>query len=140
MIVGIVMLMAASYQTLSTGIRPFDAMRRFLHPSFAWAWAISTVVATVIWHLPQYALAAGVTEDIFSLVIGKQLSGWSRNSLLVGISLLILIVSTAISWNYGRGWRGVKVYERMLKSFILLIIRGEAKENQFNCLSPKGLS
>ena len=66
MIVGIIMFMAAAHQTLSTGVRPFDAMRRFIHPWLAWAWAIATLVATFVFHLPQYALAAGVTEDMIA--------------------------------------------------------------------------
>lgn len=58
MILGIVMLSAMSHQTLSTNARPFYAMKRFIHPSLAWEWAIGALVATIIWHLPQYALAA----------------------------------------------------------------------------------
>ncbi len=122
MIVGIIMLMAASHQTLSTGMRPFDAMRRFLHPSLAWAWAIATLVATVIWHLPQYALAAGVTEDMIKALTGWEPSGWAQNLLLLGTGVIVLAVSTSITWNYGRGWRGIKLYERLLKILVFMII------------------
>jgi len=122
MIVGVIMLMAASYQTLSTGIRPFDAMRSFIHPSLAWAWAIATLIANLVFHLPQYALAAGVTEDMIQVVTGWEPSGWSRNFLLLGIGIIVLIISTVITWNYGSGLRGVKFYERILKIFIGVII------------------
>ena len=36
MIIGCVMLFALSHQTLSTGERPFAAMRDHVHPSLAW--------------------------------------------------------------------------------------------------------
>lgn len=122
MVVGIIMFMAASHQTLSTGIRPFDAMRRFIHPSLAWAWAIATLIASLAFHLPQYALAAGVTEDMISLVTGWEATGGTRNLLLLGIGFIILIISTTITWNYGSGLRGVRLYERVLRGLVFMII------------------
>jgi len=38
MILGVVMLSAVSHQTLSTGMRPFGAMKKHVHPAVAWAW------------------------------------------------------------------------------------------------------
>lgn len=122
MIVGIIMLMAASHQTLSTGIRPFDAMRRFVHPALAWAWVIATLIVTIIFHLPQYALAAGVIEDMIRVITGWEPLGLTRILLLLGIGVIVLIISTVITWNYGRGIRGIKLYERTLKVFVWMII------------------
>jgi manganese transport protein len=122
MIVGIVMLMAASHQTLSTGVRPFEAMRRFIHPGLAWAWAIATLIATFVFHLPQYALAAGVTEDMVAVATGWQPTGGTRTAFLVGLGLIILAISTLITWNYGRGIRGIRLYERTLKALVGIII------------------
>ena len=118
MVVGIVMLMAASHQTLSTGVRPFEAMRRFIHPGLAWAWAIATLIATFVFHLPQYALAAGVTEDMIAVATEWQPTGAARTALLVGLGLVILGISTLITWTYGRGIRGTRLYERTLKLLV----------------------
>lgn len=122
MAVGIVMLLAASHQTLSTGIRPFDAMRRFVHPSLAWAWAGATLIASFVFHLPQYALAAGVTEDMICAVSGWKPEEGARTLLLLGSGLLFLVLSTGIAWNYGSGLKGIRIFERTLKIFIWLII------------------
>jgi len=122
MAVGIVMLLAASHQTLSTGIRPFDAMSRFVHPSLAWAWAIGTLFASFVFHLPQYALAAGVTEDMICAISGWKPSESARTALLLGAGLLYLVVAAFITWNYGSGLRGIRLFERTLKIFIWLII------------------
>lgn len=122
MIVGIIMLAACAHQTLSTGIRPFAAMARFIHPSVAWAWALATLVSSWVFHLPQYSLAAGVTEDITTLVTGWSPEGAVRTAYLLAIGAVILVISTAITWNYGRGIRGIRLYERTLKAFIALII------------------
>lgn len=122
MVVGIIMLMAASHQTLSTGVRPFDAMRRFVHPALAWAWAIATLVATFVFHLPQYALAAGVTEDMVAVALGWVPAGGARTAFLVLVGLVILLISTAITWNYGRGLSGIRLYERTLKILVGMVI------------------
>ena len=122
MVVGIVMLMAASHQTLSTGVRPFEAMRRFIHPGLAWAWAIATLIATFVFHLPQYALAAGVIENMVTVATGWEPTGGTRTTFLVGLGLIILVISTLITWNYGRGIRGIRLYERTLKLLVGLII------------------
>ncbi len=122
MLVGVIMLMAASHQTLSTCIRPFDAMKRFVHPSVAWAWAIATLMASIAFHLPQYALSAGVTEDMIRLTTGWVAEGSERTVLLICIGFCIMVVSTLITWNYGSGLKGIRLYERILKILVGMII------------------
>ncbi len=123
MFLGIIMLSAMSYQTLATRARPFGAMNRYVHPSVGWAWALASLVATVIWHFPQYALAGGMAKDII-----KTASGWwpagggGDTALMLAIGAVILVVSTIITWNYSRGWKGVRLYERALKLMVWIII------------------
>ncbi len=45
MIVGIALLTAACHKTLSTGVRPFEAMRRFVDPALAWGGRFATVAS-----------------------------------------------------------------------------------------------
>lgn len=77
----------------------------------------------MVWHLPQYALAAGMTEDII-----KAASGWepassaARTATLVGIGLAVLTLSTAFVWTYSSGRKGVRIYERILKGLVWMII------------------
>jgi Mn2+/Fe2+ NRAMP family transporter len=123
MVLGIVMFAAMSYQTLSTGIRPFDAMKRFIHPAIAWGWAIGALLATVIWHLPQYALAAGMTEDMIKATTGwEPASSAVRTLVLIAIGLGVLAVSTTFVWCYSSGHRGIRIYERTLKGLVWMII------------------
>lgn len=122
MILGVIMLWAMSHQTLLTGARPFYAMKRFVHPSLAWTWVIITLVSTIIWHLPQYALAAGMTEDMIKVVTGWESSGPQQMVVLILLGVIFLIVSTAISWSYGSGRKGVRLYERVLKVLVWMIV------------------
>lgn len=122
MLLGIIMLSALAHQTMSTGQRPFYAMKKYLHPSMAWAWAISTLVATVIWHFPQYALAAGMTEDVINAVTGFKTTEKTQTIFLLFLGLIFFAVGTTVSWNYGSGRKGIKHFEKFIKTVIWLII------------------
>jgi Mn2+/Fe2+ NRAMP family transporter len=122
MALGVVMFAAISYQAVMTRTRPFEAMRQFIHPALAWSWAIGSLLATVIWHLPQYALAAGMIEDMLKAVTGWQPIGATRTMVLIIIGLLIMILSTAIVWTYSSGHKGIRLYERTLKGMVWMII------------------
>ena len=123
MFLGIIMLSALSHQTLSTNARPFYAMKQFVHPALAWAWAISTLLATIIWHFPQYALAAGMSDDILKALTGVEIeSPGIQTTVLLGFGLMFFAVATSIAWNYGSGRRGVKLFENIIKTVIWFII------------------
>ncbi|NOZ22763.1 MAG: divalent metal cation transporter [Planctomycetes bacterium] len=115
MLLGIIILSATSYQTLTTGVRPFHAMRRYVHPSVAWIWALASLAATIIWHFPQYALAGGMSQDLVKAVAGKEVRTWV-------FGMVFLALATAITWTYGRSSRGVRLYERMLKYMVWMIV------------------
>jgi Mn2+/Fe2+ NRAMP family transporter len=122
MFLGVVMLSAMAHQTLSTGSRPFDAMKHYIHPAFAWTWALAALITTVVWHIPQYALAAGMSEDII-----KVLTGWNPQEnhekyLLLALGVMIFLLSVMITWSYGHQRVGVRIYEKCLKGFVWLII------------------
>jgi manganese transport protein len=123
MALGIILFAAMSYQTLSTGVRPFDAMKRYIHPVVAWSWAIGALLATIIWHLPQYALAAGMTDDMIKAVTGwEPSSSAAQTAVLIGIGLAVLTISTAVVWTYSKGHKGIRLYERILKGLVWMII------------------
>ncbi|UCH35532.1 MAG: divalent metal cation transporter [Armatimonadota bacterium] len=114
MLLGIIMMSAIAYQTLSTRARPFDAMKAYVHPTIAWAWALGSLAATLIWHFPQYALAGAVVQDMADLA-GAAIPTWP-------VGLVILVLATAITWSYGRGIKGIRLYERLLRYMVWLIV------------------
>ena len=70
MILGVIMLCAISYVTLSTGESPFQGIRKHVNPVMAWGWAIASLLANMVWVLPQYSLAYGaITENLFPNMI-----------------------------------------------------------------------
>ena len=122
MLLGIIILSALAHQTMSTGQRPFYAMKYYLHPSIAWAWAICSLVATIIWHFPQYALAAGMTEDVIKALTGFETTGRQQTIFMLILGLFFFTIGTAVSWNYGSGRKGIKLFEKIIKFMIWMII------------------
>ena len=86
MLIGMVMMMAIAHQTLSTGMRPFEAMRSYAGVKFAYGWAIGAMLASIIWHFSQYALASVLVTEIASqadITMSKGIGGgivlaWAR--------------------------------------------------------------
>ncbi|NLN89492.1 MAG: divalent metal cation transporter [candidate division WS1 bacterium] len=115
MIVGIIMLSAIAHITLSTGVRPFDALRKHVHPAIAWGFAIGSLVATIVWHFPQYAMCGAVGVDLVDLVTGAKIAPWV-------IGIVALVFCTWITWSYGSGARGVRIYEQVLKWLVWTVV------------------
>ncbi|MDC0935765.1 divalent metal cation transporter [Pirellulales bacterium] len=126
MIFGIIMLSAIGYVTLSTGQRPFDAIRKHVNPVLAWGWAVAVAAANIVWCMPQFSLADGVIkENLLPSVFGTEgyvtLAAGENTSTAI-ICLTLLLVCTAITFSYDRGGRGIKIYERILKLLVGLIV------------------
>lgn len=140
MLIGIIMLSALAYQTLATKTRPFYAMKNFVHPGLAWAWAIFTLLATIIWHFAQYSLAAGMTDDIIKALTGITIeSETNQTLLLLCIGFIILYIGTTVTWNYGKGRKGIKIFENFIKSTIWFIIFSFAAVVIISSLSGDGI-
>ena len=122
MILGIVMLGAISYVTLSTGERPFQAINRHVSPLLGWAWAIASLMANMVWSLPQYSLAtSAVQQNLLPGLLGADGVTGDLGGKVI-ICAVILAVTISITWLYGKGGWGVKLYEGTLKVVVALIV------------------
>lgn len=113
MICGVIMLSALAYQTLSTNMRPLEAVRVHVHPAMAYGWALTSLLASMIWCMPQYSLSISVIDDMTGVK-------WSGARSLVP-SLIIFAVTLTVTWNYG-GSRGVRMYETVIKLMVAGIL------------------
>jgi len=119
MIMGVVMLSAISYVTLSTGESPFQGIRKHINPVLAWGWVIASLMANMVWVLPQYSLAYGaITQNLFPSMFSDPSSMFSKYS----VSIVIFVLVTAITFSYGSKGRGIKIYENVLKIVVGLIV------------------
>ncbi len=152
MILGVIMLGAIGYVTLSTGERPFAAINDHVNPALGWGWALAVAAANIIWCMPQFSLAHGVLSQNLLVdvlgdkgpivnwacgVVGTNIEGarqtldergfnmlaWlALNANKLAVSLVILIVCTIITWSYDRGGWGLRIYETVLKLIVGMIV------------------
>ena len=126
MVLGVIMLSAISYVTLTTGERPFRAINQHINPVLGWSWLLSALLANMVWSMPQFSLCYAVIEQ--NLLPGVFLG----DGVLAGpemreaapwiVSVPILILCTLVTWSYGSGSTGVKIYEGMLKAVVAVIV------------------
>jgi len=114
MICGVIMLCAISYVTLSTGNRPFHAINRHLHPLLGWSWLIATIMANLVWTMPQFALATGAIQQNLGI-----LSDAKFIPLFCGI-----LFATGIGVNalYQAGGQGAKTFDLIIKIMVAVIV------------------
>ena len=122
MFLGVMMLAALGNVVLTTGERPYPAFARELHVSIAFLWALGTIVASIIWHFPQYGLAGAAAWDLADIAGVPQDSQTWKYAVTFGVGFLILGLNIFTTWNYGRGGRGIKLYEWFLRIVIALVI------------------
>ncbi|MCX2982063.1 hypothetical protein EYC98_14475 [Halieaceae bacterium IMCC14734] len=125
MLVGCIMLFALSHQTLSTGMAPFKAMREYVHPGLAWAWAIAALASSIIWGFSHYPLSAGMLEEIVEVGTGfslKETGGLARDFYLLGLAVAVWCVCAYTAWHYGAGGRAVALFENGVKLLSGMII------------------
>lgn len=111
MALGVVVLAAIAHQTLSTGLRPLPAMRKFASSPFAIAWAASSLLASIVWHVPQYNLAANSLVDLLAVVGFESVPP-------IAASPFLLLAAIWLSWSYGSSPRLVRRYEQFCKWLI----------------------
>lgn len=119
MAMGVIMLGAITYVTLSTGKRPFQAIKDHINPVLAWGWAIATLLANIVWCMPQFSLAnAAILQNLAPGLPGALGATGAK----VAVCSVLLAISVAIIWLYDSGHRGVKIFELILKIMVALIV------------------
>lgn len=127
MLLGVFMLGALSNVVLTRGERPYKSFGREIWKPLVFLWAFATVFASVIWHFPQYGLVAGAARDLAGAA-GMTVAG--EGGALTGAGYLIsflaggliLAMNITVVFNYGKGAKGVKIYETFLRCMIALVI------------------
>lgn len=123
MILGVIMMSAISYVTLSTGDRPFRAINTHINPVLGWSWLIASLMANMVWSLPQYSLCFAVCEqNFFPGIFGPEGMFGSGDLGKWVVSLAILAICTIVTWSYGSGSLGVKIYDFVLKVVVAVIV------------------
>lgn len=114
-VLGIIMLSAISHVTLSTGQSPFSSINNEINPVLGWGWAIATIMANIVWCLPQFSLGtAAVTQNLFPAL--------NNTGGKVLICASILGTAFLVVRAYDKGSSGVKLFDWILKIMVGIVV------------------
>ena len=117
MIMGVIMLSAIGYVALSTKERPFASINNHISPVLGWGWAIATLMANLIWCMPQYALGTAALQQNLAPEI---FANGEKGKYLAAAALFL--VSGVVIWFYDSGGWGIKLFEAILKIMVGIVV------------------
>ena len=117
MMLGIIMLAALSYVTLSIKEKPMVAINKNITPVLGYAWAIGSMLACFVFAWPQFALGvAAITQNIANMgTAPSQTTEIIITACLFSIAMLMTII-------YAQGGKGVKIFEIFIKLSVAAIV------------------
>ena len=131
-LIGVIMLSAISYVTLSTGKRPYAAINEYVNPVLGAGWITATILANMIWILPQFSLCYDALDKNFDAVekVSALLATGDSDAAIdaakynakVAISAIIGILAFIIvCMSFKPGW-AAKMFDLLLKVIVGAIV------------------
>ena len=114
MVCGIIMLSAIAYVTLSTEERPFGSINRNISPLLGWSWLIATIMANIVWTMPQFSLGTAAIQQNLGILDGDFGQGV--------IIVLLLGIGLFVNYLYQVGGQGAKAFDLIIKVMVGLIV------------------
>ena len=119
MVLGVIMLAAIGYVSLSTGERPLRSINRSISPVLGWAWLIAVLIANHVWCLPQYTLAEAAVQQNLLPSLRHDGAGLDP-AWLIGV-VVFLFTATIVVF-YDTGHKGVRIVEGVMKALVGVIV------------------
>ena len=122
MILGVIMLSAIAYVTLSVGDRPLRGINEHVSPVLGWGWLFASMMANLVWSLPQFALGtAALRQNLLPGLIGPDSGvGEVQGKMIAGA--IFLAICLTVTLTYSAGGKGVKIFEIMIKTVVSVIV------------------
>jgi Mn2+/Fe2+ NRAMP family transporter len=121
MILGIIMMSAIAYVTLSAGERPLHAINRHVSPVLGWGWLIASMMANLVWSLPQFALGTvALRQNILPGLLGTEVMAEFPSKMIAGAIFLAICLTFTLT--YGAGGKGTKIFEILIKTIVSMIV------------------
>lgn len=115
-IMGVIMLSAISYVTLSTGKRPFQAINESINPVLGCGWLLATSAANMIWCMPQFSLSYDALDKNLTGGLGSSLTAKLMTSgVLFALALFLVLL------NERRGLAS-RIFDLFLKALVGMIV------------------
>ncbi|MEX2214235.1 MAG: divalent metal cation transporter, partial [Phycisphaeraceae bacterium] len=109
------MLCAIAYVALSTEKSPFQQINQHINPVLGWGWAIATLMANLVWAMPQFSLGTAALQQNLRIIPDTDTGKW------IGIAILFTIGAVMV-WAQSRGGKGVKIFEWIIKAMVGVVV------------------
>ncbi|MCP4079810.1 MAG: hypothetical protein GY819_09740 [Planctomycetaceae bacterium] len=116
-IIGVIMLSAIAYITLSIKIRPYQAINQYINPVLGVGWITATILANMIFILPQFSLCFDALDN--NLLAGSL--GDSRGSQIGVSAVLVILALAAVIMSFRPGVMS-RIFDISLKVIVGLIV------------------
>jgi len=110
----VVMLCAISHITLSTGERPFAALNQHVSPVLGWAWLIATLMANLVWAMPQFSLGSAALRQNLGIF---PFEGGEYAAMIV-----LFAVSSFVLWLNDFSEKSYRIFDIVLKLMVGLVV------------------
>ncbi|MDA9764453.1 MAG: divalent metal cation transporter [Opitutales bacterium] len=114
MIFGIVMLSAIAYVSLSTGERPLAALNNHVNPVLGYGWAVATLMANMVWAMPQFSLGTAAMRQNLGL--------FSGNGGEYICAIILFVIGVFVVWLYDASAKGYKIFDYALKIMVGIVV------------------
>jgi Mn2+/Fe2+ NRAMP family transporter len=122
MLLGLVMMSAIAYVSLSIRERPLVAVNRHINPVLGYAWALGAMAACMVWAMPQYVLANGVMQqNLLPGLVGPESALGDTGGKAV-VTATLFAIALLVTWRYSLGGWGIRLYESIIKTMVVAII------------------
>jgi Mn2+/Fe2+ NRAMP family transporter len=118
-VIGVIMLSAISYVTLSTHKRPYAAVNEYVNPVLGVAWITATILANMIWIMPQFSLCYDALDKNLVTADGVDFAlKQTKLYVSIGIGVAALII---VAMSFNPGWVS-KLFDIILKLIVAAIV------------------
>ena len=118
---GVIMLSAISYVTLSTGRRPFEAINSEINPGLGWSWVLATAMANIIWCMPQFSLCYDAIDKNLANLSGGGGLGDAMSTKIAVTAFLFVAAGFVVLLNTKQG-KAAKLFDVVLKALVGMVV------------------
>ena len=116
-VIGVIMLAAISYITLSTGQHPYEAINDHVNPVLGVGWVTATILANMIWIISQFSLCFDALDS--NLIPNGLGDDYTTKALVSAVIAVLALGAVIMSFNPGVASR---IFDLFLKLTIMVVL------------------
>ncbi len=124
MLVGLVMLMAIAYVTVTSGVRPYAAINEHINPVLGVGWLLATILANMIFILGQFSLCYTAVNDSLFPNLANHVGSADPKLVVTLVVAAVAMLLTLLSFRPGATFRIVDFLLKLIVGLVVLCFVG----------------